>query len=146
MGSQATKHDQQKPDPSLIDLEILRFLCRPCDLTDLPEVYEQIFERQWAMAMVSLSKTICPYHPSRGGLSELAAALTFGGRKYDRDNWRKGMQWTRPRAACLRHCDAFYFGGEIRDPESGVHHLGHAMACLMFLHVYERDGLGEDDL
>jgi hypothetical protein len=57
--------------------------------------------------------------------------LTFGKRKYDAHNWRKGMALSRLLAAALRHIFAF-IGGEDRDPETGECHLDHASCCLMF--------------
>lgn len=62
-------------------------------------------------------------------METLAAVRMFGAEKYERDNWRKGFQLTRSLDAALRHIFAFTYG-EDNDPESGVSHLGHAIACL----------------
>src|SRR5574343_960374 len=75
---------------------------------------------------------------------ELGRVLTYGARKYSRDNWRKGMRWTRPLAAALRHINAWQ-RGENLDPESGMPHLAHAIVSLMFLLTYQLRGIGEDD-
>lgn len=63
---------------------------------------------------------------------EIAKVLTFGAEKYGRDNWRTldSLQ-TRYTDACMRHLNA-YRRGEVVDEESGLHHLAHAMCCLMF--------------
>ena len=57
--------------------------------------------------------------------------LTFGARKYDAHNWRKGLARSRLLGACLRHVFA-YLRGEDCDPETGLLHLYHASCCLMF--------------
>lgn len=58
--------------------------------------------------------------------------LTFGARKYAPDNWQKVPDGrTRYYAAALRHMTDWW-GGERLDPESGLHHLGHAICCLLF--------------
>lgn len=59
----------------------------------------------------------------------LAQVRMFGEKKYARDNWKKGFKVTRSLSACLRHLYAF-LGGESVDSESGLSHLGHAVACL----------------
>jgi hypothetical protein len=57
--------------------------------------------------------------------------LTFGAKKYEAHNWRKGIHLSRLLGACLRHVFAF-MGGEDTDPETGLCHLYHASCCLMF--------------
>jgi Domain of unknown function (DUF5664) len=59
----------------------------------------------------------------------LARVRMFGEQKYARDNWKNGFKVTRSLSACLRHIFRF-LGGETFDPESGLSHLGHAVACL----------------
>lgn len=58
-------------------------------------------------------------------LEMLAAIYTMGAGKYDDHNWRKGMNWSRPFAALMRHAWAWFRGEDI-DPESGINHLAHA--------------------
>lgn len=69
-------------------------------------------------------------------LNEIAKVLTFGAKKYDAHNWRKGIIFSRLLGACLRHVFS-YLGGESKDPESGLSHLAHASCCLMFLLEFE---------
>ena len=70
-------------------------------------------------------------------LKEVVKVLTFGAQKYDRDNWQKVPDSKRRYFDALqRHVWAWKEGEEF-DPESGIHHLAHAMCCLMFL--YEHD-------
>lgn len=65
-------------------------------------------------------------------LESLAAVLTFGAKKYDDNNWRGGIHYSRLIGATLRHVLAFSKGEDI-DPESGLSHIDHAACCLMFL-------------
>lgn len=65
-------------------------------------------------------------------ISQLAAVLTFGAKKYAAHNWRGGIKQSRLIAALLRHVFA-HLGGEDLDPESKLPHIAHAMCCCMFL-------------
>lgn len=65
-------------------------------------------------------------------LLEEAAVMGYGEKKYGRDNWRKGLQWTRAADAALRHILAWQEGQDF-DPETGLHHLAHARANMAFL-------------
>jgi hypothetical protein len=70
-------------------------------------------------------------------LEETVKVLTFGAQKYERDNWQKVPDSKRRYFdAMQRHAWAWKQGEQL-DPESGIHHLAHAMCCLMFL--YEHD-------
>ncbi len=62
----------------------------------------------------------------------MVKVLTFGASKYSDDNWRKVDDPKRYLDAAMRHIAA-YRSGEIRDDESAVHHLAHAMCCLAFV-------------
>lgn len=65
-------------------------------------------------------------------MEELAKVLTFGKQKYAAHNWRKGISTSRLVGAALRHTFAF-LKGETYDPETGLHHMAHAMCCCMFI-------------
>jgi hypothetical protein len=70
-------------------------------------------------------------------LDELAKVLTVGANKYDRENWKYVPEARRRYFdAMQRHLWAWK-RGEIYDPETGLHHLSHAAACIFFL--YEHD-------
>jgi Domain of unknown function (DUF5664) len=70
-------------------------------------------------------------------LEETVKVLTFGAQKYERNNWIHVDDGVRRYFDALqRHLWAWKKGEQL-DPESGLHHLAHAMCCLMFL--YERD-------
>jgi hypothetical protein len=59
--------------------------------------------------------------------------LTYGAKKYERDNWRYIENGeTRYMAAALRHLAA-HQDGSTEDEETGESHLAHAICCLVFL-------------
>ena len=75
-------------------------------------------------------------------LEETVKVLTFGAQKYERNNWIHVEDAPRRYFDALqRHLSAWKKGEQV-DPESGLHHLAHAMCCLMFL--YERDVIYND--
>jgi hypothetical protein len=63
-------------------------------------------------------------------LDEVLKVLEFGAKKYAPDNW-KHVEGSRYDDAMLRHIQA-YLGGEMNDPETGLHHLAHATCCILF--------------
>jgi len=65
-------------------------------------------------------------------LALAARAFSYGAKKYARNNYKKGMSWTRLLDASLRHIYAFSHG-EDTDPESGESHIAHALASLGML-------------
>ena len=73
-----------------------------------------------------------------------AEAFMDGERKYGRHNFRKGFKTSRLAAAALRHVFAYYAGEQVA-ADSGVHHLGHARACLAMILQLEHDGAIDDD-
>ena len=70
-------------------------------------------------------------------LEETVKVLTFGAQKYERDNWQKVPDSKRRYFDAMERHIWAWKKGEQTDPESGIHHLAHAMCCLMFL--YEHD-------
>jgi hypothetical protein len=69
------------------------------------------------------------------GLEELVKVYTMGAEKYAPRNWEKGISVTGCFASIMRHSFA-WLRGETRDPESGLHHMGHvawnAIAIVTF--------------
>lgn len=60
-------------------------------------------------------------------------ALLDGMLKYGRANWRHaGVRASIYKDALQRHVDAWW-EGEDKDPDSGLPHLAHALACLAIL-------------
>jgi len=77
-------------------------------------------------------------------IEQMAKVLTEGAKKYDEQNWRKGMKWSKAEASFKRHI-ASYKEGEDFDPETGLYHLSHAMVNLMFMVNYYRTHPELDD-
>jgi hypothetical protein len=73
-------------------------------------------------------------------LTEVVEVLTYGAKKYAPDNWKKVPDARRRYIdAGFRHFTA-YASGETHDPETGKHHLAHAVCCLLYLIAFD---LGE---
>lgn len=77
-------------------------------------------------------------------IEEVVKVLDFGAAKYSERNWERGMRFSRPFSAMMRHMWAWW-RGEDKDPESGLSHLAHAACCVLFLLAYEERVLGFDD-
>ena len=77
-------------------------------------------------------------------LAAINRVLVFGAGKYGARNWERGMAWTRPANAALRHLFA-WLRGEKADKETGFSHLWHLGCCVLFLIAYELRGVGKDD-
>ena len=75
----------------------------------------------------------------------LAEHYGKGASKYADRNWEKGYSWSLCVDAMQRHLHA-WLQGESNDPETGSHHLIAVAwhACALF--VFERRGLGTDDV
>lgn len=73
-----------------------------------------------------------------------ADVLTYGAKKYEARNWEKGMDYSRPYGAALRHLFAWWSGEDI-DPDTGLSHLDHAICNLGFLSAYTKRSVGNDD-
>lgn len=77
-------------------------------------------------------------------LIEVGKVMTFGATKYQAHNWRLGFKFSRVSSAALRHLFA-WIAGEDKDPETGLSHLAHAAACVLFLLTYTLQNTGVDD-
>lgn len=77
-------------------------------------------------------------------LEATGRVLTFGAKKYNRDNWHRNKSYARYYDALLRHLFAWW-RGEDRDAETGESHLAHAACCLFFLLEMEEVGGADDD-
>ncbi len=86
-----------------------------------------------------------PYHliPPEA-LEGICAALQNGVRIHGERNWEEGTSWHRYFSAMMRHMWAWW-RGEDTDQKSGLSHLWHAGACVMFLITYETRKIGTDD-
>ena len=73
-------------------------------------------------------------------LTQVVEVLTYGAKKYAPDNWKKVPNAKqRYTDAGFRHFAA-YASGETHDPETGKHHLAHAICCLLYIVAFD---LGE---
>lgn len=71
-------------------------------------------------------------------LETLADIYTYGTIKYDDDNWRGGLKFSRIIGAILRHLFAWWHGEDL-DPESKKLHLAHAfwnVGALLYYNIY----------
>jgi hypothetical protein len=80
-----------------------------------------------------------------GPIRQVVQVLEFGSGKYDPWNWAKGMSWSRLYASTKRHLEAWWWDKEDMDPETGIHHLAHAVCGLTFLLHYAETTGGTDD-
>lgn len=79
-------------------------------------------------------------------LLHMADAFADGARKYGPANWRiDPVSTTTYVDAAYRHIMAYFDGRERSAEDSGVHHLGHAAACLCILLDAEEQGTLVDD-
>ena len=66
-------------------------------------------------------------------LDEVVKALTYGAKKYSRDNWKQVPNFhQRYLAAALRHIGA-HARGQLKDPETELLHVAHAAVSLMYI-------------
>jgi len=75
---------------------------------------------------------------------EEAKVMGYGAGKYGRNNWLKGMAWSRLASAAFRHLLAWELGEE-NDQETGISHLAHVRCCVAMLMWYQEKSLGTDD-
>ena len=78
-------------------------------------------------------------------LDELTMAMEYGIAKYGRNNWKKGMEWSRLLDAGMRHGIAILRGENI-DPDSGNTHLAHMLGSIHMLIGNIELGVGIDDI
>lgn len=75
--------------------------------------------------------TVLPFK----AIDAIAQVLMFGSKKYDRDNWKK-VEGERYLDAAFRHLTAWN-NGEVDDQDSGMSHLWHAGASVVFAIQHE---------
>lgn len=78
-------------------------------------------------------------------LRQIIQVLEFGADKYKVDNWQHVPDArTRYYDAAMRHIEAWWLGKR-NDTESGLPHLAHATACLLFLMWFDERITEEGD-
>ena len=79
------------------------------------------------------------------GIRELGRVHSMGAEKYGRFNWREHtVSASVYYDAAWRHLSA-WFDGEDTDPESGLPHLAHVMACVNIVMDAEAHGKLNDN-
>lgn len=86
------------------------------------------------------------YMPSREVNEAYSRVATFGAKKYDTDNWMKGLPMSQITSSLERHLWAFMSGEDFDNGEggSGLCHLDHILWNAVAL-VYFRDKGTMDD-
>ena len=69
----------------------------------------------------------------------MCAVFASGAEKYDRCNWKKGLDPVEIMDSLLRHLMA-YRNGEVVDPESGLPHVDHITCNAVFLATFGERG------
>lgn len=77
-------------------------------------------------------------------LEEIAKVCTYGAKKYDAWNWKKGISYSRLLGATMRHLLSWARGID-KDPETGLSHLSHAGCNILFLLWMEKYRVDLDD-
>ncbi len=75
-----------------------------------------------------------------------AMACMYGNLQYGRTNWRAaGVRASIYYDALNRHMNAWFDEGEDNDPDSGLPHLAHALACIAIIIDAKAAGKLTDD-
>ncbi len=104
-------------------------------LKEVPALDERIGELKSTNPkdLVGMKKVPLSLIPATA-LAHIAMAFKDGATKYGKANWRiEGVSAQVYIDACMRHLAKWYDEQEEEAPDSGVHHLGHAAACLCIL-------------
>ena len=141
MSDEAKKHDSGKRKLSLIHPSTMSLLCQGYKSKNLAESICNLSRAAHAgsvegiIEFLRVAQTNVVNH--LGGntalaINELARAMEYGEKKYGRNNWKKGMEWSRLIDAALRHGLAGAMGENI-DEESGNTHVAHMLASIHML-------------
>lgn len=101
---------------------------KPHDVYHLGKMLEcvgELLKRQYEYSSVESALEI-----------EIGAVLTAGAKKYDDNNWRRGMKWSVCYGCIRRHFVNGYQQGKERDDETGLPHLAHVACNILFLMEY----------
>ena len=88
-----------------------------------------------------LDWALLPLYPIR----EVIKVLMWGEKNYDRDNWLLVANFRlRYYNAAMRHITT-WFDGNKKDSTTKLHHLAHAICCLLFLMWFDKKGHNDAD-
>jgi hypothetical protein len=74
-------------------------------------------------------------------VEEVVKVMDFGAKKYERESWgRVPDAKRRYLAAAYRHMFQYFWKREMTDDESNLHHLAHAVCCLLFVTSIDING------
>jgi hypothetical protein len=114
------------------------------DLSLIKEEFDGSYEPRKELYDIELPNAGGFYMMPYKVLNYLGDIYLYGCKKYDENNWRKGMEWGKLFAAFCRHSGQWH-GGEVYDQESGMHHIGHSLWQLIGLRWYEQYTPKDDD-
>lgn len=107
-----------------------------------PEEEEQLRQKLGGrFSEGKLRYDLIPRYP----IQELAKVYLYGSKKYNDDNWRKGLKWRKDVIGPLQRHLEKWLRGELIDEESGCLHLAMALWNTIALMEFERCNLGIDD-
>jgi hypothetical protein len=76
----------------------------------------------------------CAHYAPMNVMAAVYRVFELGAKKYGLKNWRKQpVDASTYYSAAHRHLTAWFEAREDNDPESGVSHLAHAIACCMII-------------
>ena len=156
MSDTAVKLDQGKRQYSLIIPQMMEIMLPKLDNGDDNYwIRQTVLELSWAAHKKHLGDVLMCCHGAVEGLrlhfgsekilDELTMAMEHGIAKYGRNNWKKGMEWSRLLDAGMRHGIAILRGEDI-DPDSGNTHLAHMLGSIHMLMGNIELDVGTDDI
>lgn len=80
---------------------------------------------------------------ARYAVEGASMVMQEGCKKYDRDNWKKGMDDTALIDSMMRHLSK-HLDGEFLDSETGLPHVDHALCNALFLSYHHNGRKGVD--
>ena len=154
--SKAVKLDQGKRQYSLIIPQMMEIMLPKLDKSsDEYWIRQAILELSRAAHKNNLGDVLMHcngaieglrlYVGSEKILDELTKSMEHGIAKYGRNNWKKGMEWSRLIDAGMRHGIAILRGEDI-DQDSGNTHLAHMLGSIHMLMGNIELGVGTDDI
>lgn len=152
----AAKLDQGKRQYSLIIPQMMEIMLPKMDKdSDGYWVRQAVLELSRAAHKNNLGDVLMHCHGAVEGLrfhigsekilNEMTIAMEYGIQKYARNNWKKGMEWSRLLDAGMRHGAAILRGEDI-DQDSGNTHLAHMLGSIHMLMGNIELGVGTDDI